>query len=140
MRGRTEAVRPQRREGSLPLMGILEAPVRGEQGEGFLDLWLRASAGEAFGQRAEASCPLRVVSPDPERGLSRPLPLWSVLEGLAGREEKLRPKHLPSLGTLGGPGQVQPHVGPFSAFGTMSRLGSCSEFPCTSPKGRVQAG
>ena len=39
MRGRTEVVRPQRREGSLPLMGILEALVRGEQGEGFLDLW-----------------------------------------------------------------------------------------------------
>ena len=85
------------------------------QGEYFLDLWLRASGGEVFGQRAEASGPLRVDSPDLEGGLSRPLPLWSVLEGLAGRE-KLRPKHLPSLGHAGGPGQVQPHVGPFSAF------------------------
>ena len=86
------------------------------QGEHFLDLWLRASGGDVFGQRAEASGPLRVDSPDPEGGLSRPPPLWSVLEGLEGREKKLRPKHLPNLGPAGGPGQVQPHVGPFRAF------------------------
>ena len=40
-RGRTEAVRPQHREGSLPLMGVLEVPERVEQDEQFVDLWLR---------------------------------------------------------------------------------------------------
>ena len=92
------------------------------QGEHFLDLWLRASGGDVFGQRAEASGLLRVDSPDPEGGLSRPPPLWSVLGGLAGHEKKLRPKHLPNLGLAGSPGQVQPHVGPFSAFSPDSGL------------------
>ena len=73
------------------------------QGEYFLDLWLRASGGEVFGQRAEASGPLRVDSPDLEGGLSRPLPLWSVLGGQAGCEEELRTEHLPRLGPVGGP-------------------------------------
>ena len=50
--------------------------------------------------------------PKPEGGLSRPPPLWSVLGGQAGREEELRTEHLPSLGPAGGPGQVQPQVGP----------------------------
>ena len=81
----------------------------------FLTSGLGTSRPEAIRQRAEASGPQRVDLPDTEGGLSRPLPLWSVLEGLAGRE-KLRPKHLPSLGPAGGPGQVQPHVGRLSAF------------------------
>ena len=41
MRGRNQAVRPEHREESLPLMGVLEAAEWGEQGEQFLDLWLR---------------------------------------------------------------------------------------------------
>ena len=41
MRGRNEAVRPERGEGSLPLMGVLEAAESGEEGEQFLDLWPR---------------------------------------------------------------------------------------------------
>ena len=40
-RGRTEAVRPQQRELSLPLMEVLEVPERVEQDEQFVDLWLR---------------------------------------------------------------------------------------------------
>ena len=76
-----------------------------EWGEQFLDLWLRASGGDVFGQRAEASGLLRVDSPDPEGGLSRPPPLWSVLGGQAGCEEELKTEHLPCLGPTGGPGQ-----------------------------------
>jgi len=53
---------------------------------------------------------------NPDGGLSRPPPLWSVLGGQAGREEELRTEHLPSLGPAGFPGQVQPHVGPLSTF------------------------
>lgn len=39
--GTTEAVRPQHRVGSLPLMGVLEVPERVEQDAQFVDLWLR---------------------------------------------------------------------------------------------------
>ena len=39
--GRTEAVRPQHREGSLPLMGVLEAPERVEKDVQLLDFWLK---------------------------------------------------------------------------------------------------
>ena len=53
---------------------------------------------------------------NPDGGLSRPLPLWSVLGGQAGREEELRTEHLPSLGPVGFPGQVWPLVGPLSIF------------------------
>ena len=87
-----------------------------------------------FGQRAEASGLLRVDSPDPEGGLSRPPPLWSVLGGLAGHEKKLRPKHLPSLGPMGIPGQVRPHVGALSAF--CSDSGLVLSFPAGPQRGR----
>ena len=41
MRGRNQAVRPEHREESLPLMGVLDVPERVEQDEQFVDLWLR---------------------------------------------------------------------------------------------------
>ena len=106
------------------------------QGEHFLDLWLRASGSDVFRQRAEASGPLRVDSPDPEGGLSRPPPLWSVLGGQAGREEELRTEHLPSLEAAGDPGQVLPHVGPLSAFCSVSGL--VLSFPEGPQRGRTR--
>ena len=59
---------------------------------------------------------------NPDGGLSRPPPLWSVLGGQAGREEELMTEHLPSLGPTGSPGQVRQRVEPLSAFCSVSGL------------------
>ena len=106
------------------------------QGEHFLDLWLRASGGDVFGQRAEASGPLRVDSPDPEGGLSRLPPLWSALGGQVGGEEELK-RASPQPRTYGNPWAGAATCGCSQRF--LFRLGSCSEFPCRPPKGKVQA-
>ena len=106
------------------------------QGEHFLDLWLRVSEGEVFGQRAEASDPQRVDSPDPKRGLSRLPPLWSVLGGQAGGEEELN-RASPQPRTYGNPWAGAATCGGSQRF--LFRLRSCSEFPCRPPKGKVQA-
>lgn len=61
----------------------------------FLTSGLGASRPEVIrpgggGEGAETSGPQRVDFPDPEGGLSRPPPLWLVLEGQAGCQEELR--------------------------------------------------
>ena len=56
----------------------------------FLTSGLGTSRPEVIRQKADASGPQRVGFPDPEGGLSRPPPLWLVLEGLAGCQEELR--------------------------------------------------
>ena len=63
-------------------------------------------------------------------------PLWSVLGGQAGREEELRTEHLPSLEAAGDPGQVLPHVGPLSAFCSVSGL--VLSFPEGPQRGRTR--
>ena len=45
-----------------------------------------------------------------------------MLGGQARREEELRTEHLPNLDTTGYPGQLRPHVGPLSAFSSVSGL------------------
>ena len=80
----------------------------------FLTSDLGTSRPEAIRQRAEASGPKRVDLPDTDGGLSRPLPLWSVLGGQAGCEEELR--------THRRPWAVRPHVGTLSAFCSDSGL------------------
>lgn len=72
------------------------------------------------------------------RGITEQTPvpsLWSVLGGQEGGEKELRIGHLPSLGSTGGPRQVQPHVGSISTFCSDSGL---VLFPCRPPKGREQ--
>ena len=56
----------------------------------FLTSGLGTSRPEVIRRKAEASAPQRVGFPDPEGGLSRPPPLWLVLEGQAGCQEELR--------------------------------------------------
>ena len=103
----------------------------------FLTSGLGTSGGEVFfwvegrGFRSAEAEP-----PKPEGGLSRLPPLWSVLGGQAGREEELRTEHLPSLEAAGDPGQVLPHVGPLSAFCSVSGL--VLSFPEGPQRGRTR--
>lgn len=87
----------------------------------FFTSGLGASGGEVLGQRVEASDPQRMDSRDRKAGLNRPPPLWSVLAGQVRGEEEVRTEHLPSRGLTGGPGQLQPHVGP-SALSVQTRV------------------
>ena len=92
-------------------------------------LW---ASGELLGQRVEASYLQRMDSQDPEAGQNRTPSLWSVLGSQAGHEGEVRTEHPPSLGHVGGPGQVTPHVGSLSAF--CSDSGFVLSFPAV-PQG-----
>ena len=116
MRGRIEAVQPQQ--------GGILALARGSWGDqsgvsrvsSFLTAGLGSSGSEVLWAEGGGFRLAEAVIPNPEVGLSRTPPLWSVLGGQAGREEDLRTEHLHSLGSARGHGQVGPHVGLLSAF------------------------
>ena len=82
----------------------------------FLTSGLGTSGGEVFQAEGGVFRLAEAGLPNPNGGLSRLLPLWSVLGGQAGREEELMTEHLPRLGPTGSPGQVRQRVEPLSAF------------------------
>ena len=114
---------PQGREGSWPLWWVLEAP---EQGEQSIHLWLRGLG--RWGVRAEGGGfrSARMNSGDPKTGLSRSPPLWSVIAGQAGGEDRASPRPRTR-------GQVTPHVGPLSTF--CPGLGLVLSFPAGPQRG-----
>ena len=69
----------------------------------------------------------RMNSRDPKTGLSRSPPLWSVLAGQAGGEDRASPQPRTR-------GQVTPHVGPLSTF--CPGLGLVLSFPAGPQRGR----
>ena len=119
MQGRTEVLRPQ--QGGI--LALARGSWRAQSGvSSFLTSGLGTTGGEVFQAEGRGFRLAEAGLPNPNGGLSRLPPLWSVLGGQAGREEELRTKHLPSLEAAGDPGQVLPHVGPLSAFCSVSGL------------------